>query len=829
MKTIIAVLLGLFMFFAACSDNSNEWQPAPGPLMTKWVKNIDPDNPLPDYPRPQMKRSEWKSLNGQWDYAIESKKKGHPLNYDGKILVPYPVESALSGVMKKVGEENQLWYRRKFSVPAEWNGKNILLNFGAVDWEANVFVNGKEVGRHKGGYDAFNFDITGALLENGLQEIIVEVWDPADKGRQPRGKQVNDPHGIWYTSVTGIWQTVWLEPVEKQYISSLKITPDVDKGTVAVSADIVNVDDELELQVTAFENDNVIREVTVLAESGCEFTIPDPVLWSPDNPHLYDLEITLLKNEEVIDKIESYFGMRKISLAREGGISKIYLNNEFCFQTGPLDQGWWPDGLYTAPTDDALRYDIEATKLLGFNMARKHVKVEPDRWYYWCDKLGLIVWQDMPSGDEFIDPNEPDIKRTGESAAQFELEWGNIIRQRYNHPSIVLWVPFNEGWGQYDTERIVDLTKEIDPHRLVINASGWADRGVGDINDKHSYPGPDMPEPEKERAVVLGEFGGLGLPLEGHTWQSSDNWGYRNFLSQKELTDAYLSLFRELQGLIGRGLSAAVYTQTTDVEVEVNGLMTYDRAVIKIDPELVSKTNQGFLPPLISAEHKIFINSMVVELSNEIQKGEIRYTLDGSQPGINSKLYTGPITLNETTTIKAVTFFDNGSNSGVNEKQLLKVTPVPPFNISGMVNGINYYYFEEGVKNWRKLQDLDTLTPKSSGLTEEINLLKSERDENFALKFDGFVAVPETGIYTFYSNSDDGTTLFIHDNLIVDNDYTHGMTEKSGEAALEKGLHPIKVFFFQGYGGKGLEVKFEGPGLGKQIIDEKFLFHATRK
>jgi beta-galactosidase/beta-glucuronidase len=473
------------------------------------------------------------------------------------------------------------------------------LHFGAVDWEATVWVNDVEQGTHKGGYDAFCFDITDALIDGKEQTITVSVWDPTDSGEQPRGKQVLEPHGIWYTAVTGIWQTVWLEPVEKNhgYIGSIKMIPDIDDEVIRVIPQVMQSQETHKIVLTASSENKIVAKYEGAAQEEIILDIPEPRLWTSDDPFLYDLEITLVHDNQVVDQVSSYFGMRKISLARdEQGTTRMVLNNEFLFQFGPLDQGWWPDGLYTAPTDEALRYDIEVTKQLGYNMARKHVKIEPQRWYYWCDKLGLLVWQDMPSGGEYIDPNEPDAIRSEGSAAQFETELLAMLNQRGNHPSIIVWVPFNEGWGQYDTERITNLVAEADPSRLVNPASGWADRKVGDIYDIHAYPGPAMPEPEEKRAVVLGEFGGLGLPLEGHTWQSSDNWGYRNYKNKEELKEAYTSLIRELQPMIGEGLSAAVYTQTTDVEVEVNGLMTYDRAVIKIDPENMQKINKAYLP-----------------------------------------------------------------------------------------------------------------------------------------------------------------------------------------------------------------------------------------
>ncbi len=587
-----------------------EWQPKQAPLMTRWAKDVTPQNVHAEYPRPQMVREPWMNLNGLWEYAIRPKADGTPTAWEGeKILVPFPVESALSGVMKPVGPENRLWYRRSFSVPmkegkvdAAWAGKNVLLHFGAVDWETTVWLNGNEVGSHKGGYDPFSFDITSSLKADGPNELVVSVWDRSDAGYQARGKQVRKPGGIFYTPTTGIWQTVWMEPVGSTYVTSIaarvvnlnKGRAEIDVksqtragGKSSVKTELVLIDGEKRRVIDAGSLNRISPNGEPLRDySSSEFTAEVSGLdkpWTPDIPHLYALEYTETESGEVIERVTSYFAMRTISLGKDDkGVNRLLLNGKFVFQYGPLDQGFWPDGLYTAPTDEALKFDIEITKQYGFNMIRKHVKVEPARWYYHCDKLGMLVWQDMPSGDRFIGPNDPDIQRSPESTAQFEKEWLAIIDALRNHPSIVMWVPFNEGWGQFDTARIVELTKKHDPTRLVNNASGWSDRNVGDVHDIHVYPGPASPQPTDARAAVLGEFGGLGLPLEGHTWQGKENWGYRNFPDQESLTEAYVDLVDQLPSLIASGLSAAVYTQTTDVETEVNGLMTYDRAVMKI-------------------------------------------------------------------------------------------------------------------------------------------------------------------------------------------------------------------------------------------------------
>lgn len=587
-----------------------EWEVKDSPLKTRWARDVSPDHPLPEYPRPQMVRKDWQNLNGLWDYAIVAKEqKNTPKTFDGKILVPFPMESALSGVMRMISETNRIWYRRTFTIPRGWKEKRVLLHFGAVDWESTVFVNGKTIGKHQGGYDAFGFDITDALDRKGENEIVVSVWDPTDAGPQPRGKQVSKPHGIWYTPTSGIWQTVWLEPVPKFGIESLKISPQVDEQAVEVTVHLAGTAYLNAVNVSITEgNREVARNSRAEIETNqitFKIKLPEPKLWSPESPVLYNLKITTVCKGKDTDAVTSYFAMRKISLARDDkGRQRMQLNNKNYFQFGPLDQGFWPDGLYTAPTDDALRYDIQMMKKYGFNMARKHVKVEPDRWYYWCDKLGLLVWQDLPSGDKLAPWKVPsgldgvEIERTPESKAIYERELKALIESHYNHPSIVVWVPFNEGWGQFDTVRILNLARQLDPTRLVDGASGGNHFAAGDILDHHQYPGPGAPSLVTDRAMVLGEFGGLGLPVKGHTWQSEKSWGYRSFTNQESLTAAYVDLVNKLHPLAeANGLSAAIYTQTTDVEIEVNGFMTYDREVLKLDLPKARAANLGQSPP----------------------------------------------------------------------------------------------------------------------------------------------------------------------------------------------------------------------------------------
>ncbi|HUY32507.1 MAG TPA: glycoside hydrolase family 2 TIM barrel-domain containing protein [Pirellulales bacterium] len=613
MKSTI-LSLGLIGALTLPTTAAEPWKPADGSLATRWAKDVSPDNALPEYPRPRMVRRQWKNLNGLWQYAIRPKSEGDPKEFDGRILVPYPVESSLSGVMKRVGVDQRLWYRRTFPTDESWRGGRLLLHFGAADWETIVWVNGKEIGRHQGGYDPFTFDVTEALKPDVEQELVVAVWDPTDAGPQPRGKQVHKPGGIFYTPTTGIWQTVWLEPVPKEYIKSIKIAPDVDQRMVHVDvvvegatsrheASVILVDPSRRKRAKGGHGEAIDGEPTAVTrhQLGQAFDVPvkDQRLWSPDDPFLYGLRIQLFDGDKQLDEIVSYVGMRKVSLESDRhGTTRIFLNGKPQFMFGPLDQGFWPDGLYTAPTDEALRFDIEMTKRIGFNMCRKHVKVEPARWYYWCDKLGLMVWQDMPSGDAGVAPGQGEIQRSSESAAIYERELKAMIDVLDNSPAIVMWVVFNEGWGQFDTQRITEWTKRYDPTRLVNCASGWNDFPTGDVIDMHNYPGPGSPRPESNRAAVLGEYGGLGLPLEGHTWLGKDNWGYRSFTDRDSLADAYFEIAAALRPLVAEpGLSAAVYTQTTDVETEVNGLMTYDRDVVKIDPETMAAAHRRLYRP----------------------------------------------------------------------------------------------------------------------------------------------------------------------------------------------------------------------------------------
>ena len=562
------------------------WRSAPVQLKTRWARDVNPAAPLPAYPRPQMTRPHWRNLNGLWQYTTSAPDAAPPAGYPAhRILVPFAYESSLSGVGGASIPDKRLWYRRSFTVPAAWQGQHVLLHFGAVNWDSSVFVNGHAVGAHRGGYTGFSFDITDQL-QPGENELEVSAWNPLRTNQpdaQVLGKQRMHPGGIFYTAATGIWQTVWLEPVPAVHITALRMTPDIDRKilrlTVSASADA-------QYRVTAFDGTHAVAIGTGTAGRELELPIPHPHLWSPDDPHLYTLQVVLLGSD---DSIQSYFAMRKISLGRDAqGHMRMLLNNHFVFEMGTLDQGYWPAGVYTAPTDAALRYDIAITKQLGFNLIRKHAKVEPPRWYYWADKLGMLVWQDMPQ--MFLAKGQT---LTPAAAAEFEKEWRAEIAELDNHPSIIVWTIFNEGWGQHDTAALVALTKQLDPSRLVNDASGWTDMGVGDLQDTHAYPGPGDKPPSPDRATVDGEFGGVTMAVPGHMWTTQKLKGYGAVLHNSSLvTSRYQALLKQIAALrTSDNLSAAVYTQITDVEQEINGLLTYDRAVIKPNATAIRQAN----------------------------------------------------------------------------------------------------------------------------------------------------------------------------------------------------------------------------------------------
>lgn len=584
----LPIILLSYLLVSQCSFIFG-WSLQQAPVMTHWAYEVDPANPLPEYPRPQMVRDAWLNLNGLWEFqggaAGEAVPAGQSLT--GEILVPFPVESAISGVMEHY---ERLWYRRQFEIPAQWDGQRVLLHFGAVDWEAQVYVNGSSVGIHKGGYDAFSFDITPFLHATGPQELIVRVFDPTDNAGYARGKQTLYPGGIMYTPTTGIWQTVWLEPVPAVSITELKLVPDVDRQLLNVTGYTSELPANLTVQATAYDGGTAVGTVSGAAGEELHLVLRQPKLWSPDHPFLYDLHVVLKQGTTVVDQVDSYFGMRKISLGTVDGVVKMLLNDKFVFQMGPLDQGFWPDGLYTAPTDEALKYDLVMTKEFGFNMTRKHIKVEPARWYYWCDKLGLMVWQDMPSTNSYTGNPQPiDVP-------QFETELKQMVQEHWNHPSVIMWVIFNEYQGIHDTGYLCDIVKAMDPDRLVNSNSGDNSNHnhmIGEVFDIHNYPPPAAPASDIQ-ARACGEYGGIGMRVTGHMWDQN-SWGYTMVNSSEELAALYDSYSQMLSSFkTSQGLSAAVYTQITDVEIEINGLITYDRAVVKADPNKIRLSNLLF-------------------------------------------------------------------------------------------------------------------------------------------------------------------------------------------------------------------------------------------
>lgn len=618
-----------------------------GPIRTRWGKTVTAANAWRSYPRPQMKRDRWVNLNGEWEYAIRPKEAPLPTPMDGKVLVPFAVESQLSGVMRSVTPADRLWYRRSFTVPAEWKGERVLLHFGAVDFQAEVMVNGSVAGSHRGGSDPFSLDVTD-YLKPGANDLIVQVLDPTSTGSQPRGKQQLKPEGIWYTPVTGIWQTVWLEPVPALHVEDVSATPDIDGGTVTVDVALNQAATDKDMvRITALIAGKVVASTVARANRRAILSVRSPHLWSPDDPFLYSLKVELLRLDtspfvtaggvaetrrdrnstrytvqetrvyretkpegKALDQVECYFAMRKSSIGAGSipGQPVLLLNNRPLFQNGTLDQGWWPDGLLTPPSEEAIHWELSYLKQAGFNMLRKHIKVEPAQYYYEADRLGILIWQDMPSGEEadggdyFVTPSsQSEALMPAAAQAEIQDELTRMVLDLRSHPSIVTWVVNNEGWGQHASTRLAQLVKDLDPTRVVNKVSGWLDTGdrASDIFDIHTYGEvPDVPLRHTERAIVIGEYGGIGLPIPGHLWfPDRNNWGYQTAKDQADYEERYR---RKMQEIIRQardlGLSASVYTQTTDVEGEVNGLLTYDREVSKLPPEQLKSISDGLFP-----------------------------------------------------------------------------------------------------------------------------------------------------------------------------------------------------------------------------------------
>ncbi len=568
----------------------SEWKPADNPLMTQWAADVDPGAPLPEYPRPQFVRKNWQNLNGLWDYAVTDENAAKPVTWTGKILVPYAFESALSGVAGRLEQNQDLWYQRSFKIPASWNQQRVILHFGAVDYKTTVYVNNQPVGSHEGGYDPFSFDITDQLKTSGAQTLTVQVNDKTNYDGKPRGKQTLWPQGIMYTPTSGIWQTVWLEPVANVSVEDFKLIPDIDNDSLKVNIEARGNASGAKVSLKARNGRQTVGTAEGKMGKDITLNIKNPVLWTPDNPHLYDLDIEISQAGKVTDKVQSYFAMRKIELGTDNGRPALLLNGKNVFQFGPLDQGFWPDGIYTAPTDEALKNDIEMMKKFGFNMVRKHIKVEPARWYYYTDKLGLMVWQDMPSANSYRRQDHP---QPPVDEAAYERELRAMVDNLYNHPSIIMWVIFNESQGQHKTEHLVSVVRSLDPSRLINEASGGGHRGTGDVRDMHSYPPPNCPKPFENQALVCGEYGGIGLRVPGHMWQQQGNWGYTEINTGTDLENLYASFANMVKKFKDeRGMCAAVYTQITDVEIETNGLLTYDRKLKTDSPEWIAGANR---------------------------------------------------------------------------------------------------------------------------------------------------------------------------------------------------------------------------------------------
>lgn len=583
-------------------------------LLTPWTQDVERDCPLPEYPRPQLQRPRWQNLNGVWDFAITERAAPPPETFPHEILVPFPIESHLSGVAAPLAPEAQASYRRTFEAPDLAANERLLLHFGGVDWETRVFVNGTDVGVHQGGFDPFHFDITDALVPGQPQELCVRVWDPTDRGPQPIGKQCLYPGLIRYTAVSGIWQTVWLEPVSPSRINGVDGKASLQRRTVTVDLHLhgVRAGDHVEVRLLAGDQLIASEQAPAAdAHSVCTLSVPDLHPWSPEDPFLYDVDVQLHRDGETLDQVRSYLGAREISVGHDAdGHLRLLLNGAPRFHLGLLDQGWWPDGLYTAPTDEALAFDIEATRRMGFDTIRKHVKVEPARWYWHADRLGVLVWQDMPCPafdlkpmieqmGEGLSPEEMKfpLHVTPETEAAYRRELDAMITALSPFPSVVIWVAFNEAWGQFDTDAILEGLAERDPTRLINGPSGWEDTGTGAIRDYHVYQREaEFPPADPRRPTVYGEFGGLKLEVPGHT-TGQRGWGYET----SETPGGFERRYEELIELVGelkrRGLAGAIYTQTTDVETEWNGLLSYDRSVFKIAPDRLAKLHRSLTDP----------------------------------------------------------------------------------------------------------------------------------------------------------------------------------------------------------------------------------------
>lgn len=781
-------------------------------LGTRWSAEARAGVGRTSYPRPSLVREEWLSLDGEWQYAIAPREaSGMPPVWEGTIRVPFAIEWPLSGVARALSPKERLWYRRHIELPTAWEGRRVLLNLEAVDWEAEVFVDGVSVGVHRGGYDRATFDLTDALGGRREAELTVAVWDPTDSGGQPRGKQVRKPGGIWYTATSGIWGSAWLEPVGHAWIERLQVIPDAAAGELLLGASLGRGAGGCILEVCARAGGEVVAQGRGRVSQGVLLRFERPHLWSPEDPFLYDLEVRLLATAGggEFDRVHTRVGLRDVAVdVGDDGVPRFFLNGEPRFLLGMLDQGYWPDGGLTAPTEAALRHDIALARRMGFSCLRKHVTVAPDRWYALCDELGMLVIQDMPNGD-----NGTEAARQG-----FRRELREIVQEHASHPSIVMWVPFNEGWGQHDDEAIVEFVRSLDPTRPIDAASGWVDHGLGEVADVHAYPGPAIPANDGRRALLLGEFGGLGYRVDGHLW-GGGGWGYVEYADAEELARRYEELLAEVHRLREEeGLSGAIYTQLSDVESELNGLVSYDRAVEKIPVARVRRANLGYLPPRLASRSELFVGASEVVLAAARAGALIRYTLDGLDPGEGSPLYTGPVRVETTSELRARAFWPDGERSSVARWHLVRATPrpsIPLGAIAGRPTGLELAVYEG---RFERLPDFAVLEPLERRTASAVDLSGLERRENFALVFEGFLVVPATGVWRFTLASDDGSRLLLDDTLVVDNDGVHGLRQVEGAIALEAGAHRLRVEFFQGMGGIALSAAIEGPGLARRPI-----------
>jgi len=632
----------LFLIFSLFSNkkekNNNNWFPQGDHIKTIYAEKIDVNNVLPEYPRPNFQRDDWINLNGLWEFVVINMSTQYGIKFDKKnkenylnsiknikikipkdfnktkILVPFPIESSLSGIQRNLSYDEELWYKREIKIPKKYKNKRILLNFQAVDWNCTVFINNKIIGTHIGGYSPFSFDITDHFKDSDKQTIYVRVIDPTDFNYQPTGKQrINSTSAIFYTQSSGIWQTVWMEFVDKLYIKNYKITPDVDRNGIKLN---VSTSSELNTNgiiVRIYSNNEDILQTVIYDCDETETLIGIPnnkiYLWSPDDPFLYNIEIKLFKGhntEKIYDRVTGYFALRKIAKIRDDKLHyRIQLNNKFIFSLGPLDQGFWPDGLYTPPSDEAIKNEIKNIKELGFNSIRKHIKIEPARWYYYCDKMGIMVWQDIPSGEigkNVWDPSDynkgTDVNRTKESKDDFYFELDGIVNSLFNYPSIIMWVPFNEAMGQFESEKVTEyIYNNLDNSRLINSASGGNHRYTGDFLDIHSYPSPKKKLFNVNYINVIGEYGGIGLYMEKNTWGNC-SFSYIIKNSTEEVTIEYENYAETLINLINEGFSAGIYTQLTDVECEVNGLFSYDRKEYKVIKDRIRAINKKIINSL---------------------------------------------------------------------------------------------------------------------------------------------------------------------------------------------------------------------------------------